>query len=149
MADKSAPIYTHLPYPDFELSALCLDPFRLPHQRNEAKIILYIVTGRFKKTSWDYHPVTRMWTGYPRALLEYLKMINDQCIRREIESTVYAEAIKDLPDLVNQPIINPKWLGDRVLHASHRSNLLRKDPKWYGQFGWTEPNNIAYYYPQE
>lgn len=32
-------------------------------------------------------------------------------------------------------------------HASHRSNLLRKDPVWYSQFNWTEPNNLPYVWP--
>jgi hypothetical protein len=33
------------------------------------------------------------------------------------------------------------------LHDSHRSNLLRKDPQWYGQFGWTVPDDLPYVWP--
>lgn len=39
------------------------------------------------------------------------------------------------------------WLGNEAFHASHRSNLLRKDPEHYKQFNWTEPNNLPYVWP--
>jgi len=43
----------------------------------------------------------------------------------------------------------PRWLGDEKLHASHRSNLLRKNPEWYSKFGWKEPNNLPYVWVKE
>lgn len=33
------------------------------------------------------------------------------------------------------------------MHASHRSNLLRKEPEYYTQFGWTEPPDLPYVWP--
>jgi hypothetical protein len=45
----------------------------------------------------------------------------------------------------------PPWMHEyqtiSKVAASHRSNLLRKDPKWYGQFGWTEPDDLPYFWP--
>lgn len=41
----------------------------------------------------------------------------------------------------------PEWFGDDQFHAAHRSNLLRKYPEWYSQYGWNEPNDLAYIYP--
>lgn len=41
----------------------------------------------------------------------------------------------------------PPWLGDERVHASHRSNLLRKDPVWYGQFDWTDNPTDPYVWP--
>jgi hypothetical protein len=38
-------------------------------------------------------------------------------------------------------------LGDEAFHASHRSNLLRKDRDYYGAFGWTEPDDLPYVWP--
>jgi hypothetical protein len=49
----------------------------------------------------------------------------------------------DLPD----DITLPAWIGDDRVHASHRSNLLRKNPAYYAAHGWTEPDNIEYYWP--
>ena len=40
----------------------------------------------------------------------------------------------------------PPWIGDERLHSSHRSNLLRKDEKFYSQFNWTEPHDMPYYW---
>jgi hypothetical protein len=41
----------------------------------------------------------------------------------------------------------PSWLGDDAVHASHRSNLLRKDLRHYSRFGWTEPDDLEYVWP--
>ena len=41
----------------------------------------------------------------------------------------------------------PPWFGNEKIHASHRSNLLRKDPEFYGKYGWTEPDNLEYVWP--
>jgi len=41
----------------------------------------------------------------------------------------------------------PSWLGDPAFHRAHQSNLLRKDPEWYGQFGWEVKNDLPYVWP--
>ena len=41
----------------------------------------------------------------------------------------------------------PPWFRDDTLHASHRSNLLRKDRDYYSRFGWNEPADLPYYWP--
>ena len=41
----------------------------------------------------------------------------------------------------------PSWLGNEAFHASHRSNLLRKNPTWFSQFGWAEPPDLPYIWP--
>jgi hypothetical protein len=41
----------------------------------------------------------------------------------------------------------PNWIGDEKFHASHRSNLLRKDKEFYGKFGWAEPDDLPYFWP--
>ena len=38
----------------------------------------------------------------------------------------------------------PTWLGNEQFHASHRSNLLRKDFEYYSQFNWTENPESPY-----
>ena len=43
--------------------------------------------------------------------------------------------------------LDGKSKGWTNLHASHRSNLLKKDPEHYGQFGWSEPHDLAYVWP--
>ena len=41
----------------------------------------------------------------------------------------------------------PRWLGLDAFHASHRSNLLRKDRSHYSQFNWTEHDDLPYHWP--
>jgi len=53
--------------------------------------------------------------------------------------TYYTDLRNSLPDTGL-----PVWIGDEELHASHRSNLLRKDPEHYGQFEWEEPDDLEY-----
>jgi len=43
----------------------------------------------------------------------------------------------------------PKWWGDERFHASHRSKLLFKYPEFYSKYGWTEPNNLEYFWPSK
>jgi hypothetical protein len=41
---------------------------------------------------------------------------------------------------------SPPWWGFKPLHSSHRANLLRKDPDYYGRFGWTEEPSFIYHW---
>jgi hypothetical protein len=96
---------------------------------------------------WSNHPASKMWRGHEYHLGLYLLAGVD----------VLAERGKDYPDtrakievemVKHQDTGKPWWIGFEQFHASHRSNLLRKNPVWYGQFGWTEPDNLPYYWPQ-
>lgn len=42
----------------------------------------------------------------------------------------------------------PVWFGDKDFHASHRSNLLRKDAAFYSKYGWVEPDTLPYIWPK-
>ena len=46
-------------------------------------------------------------------------------------------------------IVMPEWIGDDRVHASHRSNLLRKDFSFYSKFGWSESSDMPYFWPIE
>lgn len=132
---------TFLPYPDFVKSLQCLDNKRLGKQRVEALQILNTLSG--KSNGWKNHPAVRMWRGYERALEYYKNLAIDQWIRRGFNNS--------MPETYEfeskQEFVWPNWRGYEEFHASHRSNLLRKDPIWYGQFGWTEPDNLPYIWP--
>lgn len=135
---------TFLPYADFRMSAACLDYKRCGKQRAEAKQILNIVSGNRTTGGWINHPAVLMWKGYPDALRLYLKCFIEEWISRGYNNYMEIPII----DLEEEKAIEmPHWLGDERLHASHRSNLLRKDPEYYAQFGWTEGPSLGYYWP--
>jgi hypothetical protein len=128
---------TFLPYPDFNKSLECLDYRRLCKQRLEAKQILNALNG--KSTGWVNHPATKMWKGYKDALSLYYDLSIDEWVRRGYRNTMQKTNIT-----TNK---FPQWFGMEVFHAAHRSNLLRKDAAYYGQFGWTEPHDLPYIWP--
>jgi pyrimidine dimer DNA glycosylase len=133
---------TFLPLPDFALSAGCLDDARLGKQRVEAFQIVRTLDGVTK--GWRNHPAVRMWRGHEAALLEYGAQVCAEWVRRGNADTV---GEKLGAHARTGPVELPPWFGDDAFHASHRSNLIRKDPAWYRSFGWTEPDDLPYVWP--
>lgn len=132
---------TFLPLPDFAASARVLDRQRLGKQRVEAWMLHDILVNPDSRWwRWRPHPVVRMWRGHEEALAAYFWTMVEEWTRRGYRSTIV------LPRPV-APVAMPPWLGDERLHASHRSNLLRKLPEWYGRFGWREGPEQPYWWP--
>jgi len=145
---------TFVPYPSFELSASVLDYRRLGKQRVETYQILKTLTG--ESSGWANHPATKMWQGHPAGLCAYGIAICSEWTKRGYQDTC-AEKMRALilPDEQDLPF----WWGDTGVHASHRSNLMRKandtkNPKertkmmeWYGQWGWEDDPSAPYVWP--
>ena len=132
---------TFLPSPRFAESARCLDSARLGKQRVEAKQILLAL--RDPSYGWQNHPAVKMWRGYAPALAWY-----GATVCKEWRQRGYADSLLEFFELSDMPgEAEVPWLGTEAFHASHRSNLLRKDPIWYGQFGWTELPDLPYVWP--
>lgn len=132
---------TFLPYPSFTESAKALDRQRLGKQRVEAMQILKVLAG--ETSGWAHHPAVQMWKGHESALAAYGWTMCAEWKRRG-----YRDNLTPFFDAYAWGGRSPAWLGDPALHASHRSNLLRKYPEWYGQYGWTEPNTLPYVWPR-
>jgi hypothetical protein len=130
---------TFLPYPDFQQSVQSLDYRRLGKQRVEAKQILNALAGASK--GWTNHPATNMWRGYESALRLYHNICIREWIARGYNNNM------PLMNVQSRKLKMPPWLGDPAFHASHRSNLLRKDSQFYAQWGWSEPPNLPYIWP--
>jgi hypothetical protein len=128
---------TFLPYPNFELSAEILDNKRLGKQRVEA---LQLLQG-----SWANHPAAKMWKGFHFALCNYGIAICCEWTSRGFKDSCEAQIREIKLNLADTGL--PIWLGNELFHASHRSNLLRKDPRHYGRFGWTELPILPYVWP--
>lgn len=132
---------TFLPLPSFKESVISLDYRRLGKQRVEAKQILRALSNRKRgiKSGWQNHPAVLMWVGYEDALKQYYNCcINEWVFRGYKNSMRRAHCINTYT--------LPSWFGGRI-HATHRSNLLRKDLKYYKRFNWPENADLAYYWP--
>jgi hypothetical protein len=133
---------TFLPYPDFAESAKVLDYRRLGKQRVE---VLQLLKALQAGGGWSNHPAAKMWNGYENALVSYGLFICKEWIGRDYNDTCFDKILSYCDEDANTTL--PPWLGNEDFHAAHRSNLLRKDPIHYGQFGWTEPNDLPYIWP--
>jgi hypothetical protein len=146
---------TFMPYDNFIDSAACLDYRRLGKQRVECKQLLQAlgvpVGGPLnaKPSSWRSHPCTRMWEGHEYSLSLYAIAVCREWRRRGYRDTLLDQFMDAAAGLVvaNADSAKPEWLGDENFHASHRSNLLRKLPGHYSQFGWSESNDLPYVWP--
>ena len=138
-SDKKGKIMqTFLPFASMGHSVRCLDYRRLGKQRVEAMQILNALTGKSK--GWTNHPATKMWRGYETALSFYKDLCIEEGVRRGYNNTMKMEE-------TYERLIMPGWWGREDFHASHRSNLLKKDPDHYGKMGWTEPDDLEYVWP--
>lgn len=149
---------TFLPYAGYDASARVLDNKRLGKQRSENLQILKAL--KLPDYGWKHHTATAMWRGYEHALGLYHACIVSQWLKTSDHDITARKFLAILePDFADVPrpldflflhcmsYPAPPWLGDERVHKTHRSNLLRKDWKHYGQFGWTEPSNLCYYWP--
>lgn len=134
---------TFLPDSSFVRTAQLLDRQRLGKQRVEAWQILRALLGETK--GWTTHPATLMWRGYEAALLIYAIAMCDEWISRGYVDNMRPRFVSLADDLVLAGM--PHWLGDPDLHASHRSNLLRKAPEFYSRYGWNESDDLPYVWP--
>ncbi len=128
---------TFLPYKSFKNSLQSLDWRRLGKQRVEAHQILNVLLGRTTTKGWVNHPITKMWKGYEPALQLYFNMCVEEWVSRGYNNNMKLEEI-------TEPIVFPNWLGNDLIHSSHRANLLRKDKEYYSKFMWNEDSSNPY-----
>ena len=105
----------------------------------ESRQIYNILTGQQKSNAWKRHPAVLMWKSFEEALALYYNLCIQEWIKRGYKN--------NMPLLEVKNVVMPFWLGNEIFHASHRSNLLRKDFTYYSQFGWKEENNLPYFWP--
>lgn len=135
---------TFLPYPDFDLSARCLDRLRLGKQRVECmQIADCLIRG---KGRWLNHPAVRMWRGHGHYLCVYWQAIVNEWNRRKyFDTTIHTLREFDPIFMCRQENDPPPWLGDPRVHNSHQSQLFKKDPVHYVTFN--DVGDLPYYWP--
>jgi hypothetical protein len=148
---------TFLPYSSFRESARCLDAKRLGKQRVEAKQILIALgygVGDHEgnaRSRWRSHPAVRMWKRGELWLAEYAMEVCREWQSRGYRDTLFPQFQVLWTRLLSCPersqLTRPEWIGMDSLHASHRSNLLRKLPSHYSRFGWAEADDMEYVWP--
>ena len=141
---------TFLPYPDFRQSAAALDTARLGKQRVEALQTLRALV--IPEYGWQTHPAVRMWMGYVPALTMYGLAMVDEWTERGHPDNTRANITEFAPQAAHPDyaakIPMPPWLGNSDFHLSHRSKLLRKEPKFYKTVFPDAVPDIDYIWPE-
>jgi hypothetical protein len=141
---------TFLPYEDFQASAEVLDYRRLGKQRVETWQILRALAGETR--GWTNHPASKMWRGHEALLAEYGMVMCREWIRRGYKDTML-QRFEELLESTTQrreevaDARRPEWLGRPDFHRSHQSNLIRKDPEYYGPVFDGVPSDLEYVWP--
>jgi hypothetical protein len=73
-----------------------------------------------------------MWKDYVPALKLYMNYSIAEWIVRGFKNTMNFE------QYIEEQVVLPPFIGNERFHSSHRANLLKKDPEFYSQYGWTE-----------
>lgn len=146
---------TFLPYPDFERSALVLDPKRLGKQRVETIQVVRALTR--PGYGWANHPAVLMWKGYEEALGRYGFTCCEVWVALGFGDTCASTIAVDLrlagihtvrtQDELAAAGALPPWLGDPAVHTSHQSALVRKDPLRYRPLFPDVPDDVPYFWP--
>jgi len=135
---------------------MILDVKRHGKQRVECKQILLALEGVYNSSgAWINHPAVKMWRNYEAALAGYGYAICKTWIRKGYKDFLldfFKEKQKYYLELHSTNgdywrLKYPPWFGNEDFHASHRSNLLRKNAEYYSKFRWSEPNDIPYVWP--
>lgn len=140
---------TFVPLPAIAASVEVLDNRRLGKMRVEGYQLLRTVLGETQ--GWRNHPAARMWRSAPAGLAAYAVACSTEWVARGFNDNVRSMVAEvcgrhGLPTSGDDADL-PPWWGDPRVHASHRSNLLRKEPEFYRQFGWRDPDDAPYFWP--
>lgn len=143
---------TFLPFPSFDESARVLDTPRLGKQRVETlQILRALVVPTY---GWQRHPAVTMWRGFVPALTAYGLAMVRAWTDRGFADSVADQLLEFAPEvagrsqswLAEQRLL-PPWLGDPLLHESHRSRLIAKAPDLYRTLFPGTPEGLEYVWP--
>lgn len=131
-----------MPYPCFIDSVGCLDTRRLINQvTNESYVMI--------RNKWPNHPAAQIWADHKWAMAKYCMCgLRELQARGAIKHSVYSHWAKYYGSWLGRFAKKrtlPPIMGYEPYHASHRSQLLAKAPRFYAGYGWKEPaGELAY-----
>lgn len=87
-----------------------------------------------------------MWRGHATSLILYGLAVCREWTRRGFRDECAARI--EATAAVLPPGLPPPWLGNSVFHRSHQSNLVRKNPEFYGPQFPGVPPDLPYVWPE-
>lgn len=123
---------TFLPYSRIEDTMAVLDRQRLGKQRVEALQLVQCLGG--ETDAWLRHPCAQMWIGHGGFLVYYGLAACLEWRRRGYRDTTMQKLLDRVDLFPLNTFSAPPWLGVHAFHLSHKQNLVRKDPDYYGTY---------------
>lgn len=142
---------TFMAFSSYSKTATALDDARLGKQRLEAyQVLEHLLEIPGRENFYPNHPIMAMWRGYEYALCVYgmetcrvwhTRGKDDMFHRFARYGTMFNNQGFDFE--------HPPWYRDEDFMRSHRSNLYRKDPRYYRAFSPARgtPLNLPYLWP--
>ncbi len=120
-----------LPYESFEESARSMDSRTLTIQRFDAFRLLSAIT-KDAPTGMRSTPCFLLWRDHPLWLASYGVAVSLEWERQANRPSELTNRFRDhLASVTDLTEPYPRWLGDSLLHLSHRSNMIRLSPEHY------------------
>lgn len=144
---------TFLVKKSYHESLKLMDNNRLVNQFEEAMHLLRVNFGL--TDGYASHPAGKMWRGYEHALISYADYCLHERPRRFGNPRQKADGVSASTRLAELrgsqwplPAFEyPPWRHDLDFYRSHRSNLIRKDPGFYGPLFPNTPRLMPYLWP--
>jgi hypothetical protein len=89
-----------------------------------------------------------MWRGHEVALGLYGTAMCQEWVDRGFKDSCAAKINDLINEHTNGRVVMPHWYANEYFHRTHRSNLLRKDPVFYGRYNWDVPDDLDYIWPE-
>lgn len=118
------------------------------HKEFEFHSLLSLQKSKNYKVHYENHPMVLFWRGYEMSLCRYGIAICNEWMKRGYQDNTRHFFLKMLNEYRKEnDMIDPPWINSRELHIAHKASLLRKNHKWYSQFGWKVDISTPSYYP--
>lgn len=135
---------TFLPFKNFRKSARHLDRARLGKQRVECYQILNTIYRN--NGPWVNHPAVLMWKDYEYYLQQYYNAVVMEWISRGYKH--HMALPYHLKEIIFDRTSQPWWINEPALYESHRANLIKKNPEYYGKLQCRYGDQcMPYYWP--
>ncbi len=95
-------------------------------------MILEIILGVKVSSTYGRHPIITLWKGYSQCLGNYIATMIREFEVRGFKDGQLVKLLDYVSDPWSPDFERPPWLGNHLLHFSHRSRLKQKDPIYYG-----------------
>lgn len=140
---------TLLPYPDYEKTAKVFSDVMLEQQINNVNIIMTTLHQVEEVSGWNNTPAILMWCNYePQLCMLGIALCREYKSRMNMDHTLETRIEWHLTCATGGSFTmrKPPWSGDKTLHESHQSEMIRLNEGYIHIF--TVPSDLPLIWPE-